>query len=52
MTSPDVLVAASGLGREDKVFAAFMAVCFGLLAVDRLTRGALEAAYSAWRAAP
>ena len=40
------------LGIEDKVFIAFMAVCFGLLMADRLTGGALEAAFQAWRAAP
>ncbi len=40
------------LGREDKVFAAFMAVMFGLLAFNRLTGGALDAAFQAWRAAP
>ena len=40
------------MGTEDKVFAAFLAVMFALLAVDRLTGGALEAAFQAGRAAP
>ena len=34
----------SRLGKEDKVFAAFMAVMFALLAFNRLTGGALDAA--------
>lgn len=40
------------LGKEDKVFAAFMAVMFALLGVNRLTGGALDAAYQVWRASP
>ena len=38
------------VGTEDVVFTAFMAVVFALLAVDRLTGGALDAAFQAWRA--
>ena len=39
------------LGRADYVFAAFMAAMFALLAVNRLTGGALDAAFQAWRTA-
>ena len=37
------------LGTADRVFAAFLAGMFALLAVNRLTDGALDAAFHAWR---
>ena len=39
------------LGKADYVFAAFMAVMFALLAVNRLTGGALDTAFQTWRSA-
>ena len=38
------------LGREDKAFLGFMALCFAVMALDHFTGGALDAAYRAWRA--
>ena len=36
------------VGKEDVVFAGFMAVMFALLAVNRLTDGGLDELYRAW----